>query len=198
MAAKPRLRLERVVTRRNKVLTVHTEAVGTSVKDEAVEMQREHHAKMHAPANGNETSLLDLFNGRLHVEFVKQVGNTYVPVEWPKQATHRLVATSWNTEPGKTHMPLDYALSVCAVPLRPKLAQSSVVIRKCMPKGVPVYKIDGPVEGKQTVLRFIIIATKAKVQLRAVPKLTSAECDILYQGIVRASRRKKLHKLLGD
>lgn len=142
-------------------------------------------------------SLLYLFNVEL-VDFVRQLPDgTYVPVEWPKDATHELHPTKWNNprdyKPnghGKIQMPDGYALSVCAEPLvrRGMLARGRAVkIRRELPAERPAYLADGGVAGKRSVLWWMVQQMKADVTKRFVLKATSEQCDTLYRNLMVAN-----------
>lgn len=163
----------------------------TLMQDGAVAM-RDHVAKMNR-AQEFGTDLLHLFNRRM-VDHVRQTApNTYVPVFLPKMATHILKGTLWNKDAKKNEiMEHGYALAVVAVPIKPRVRQTSLVIRKAIPKGAPVYRHVGELRGKRGVLRWMVEATKAKVHLRALVKYNDTECDELYERLKRASLRKKL------
>ncbi len=160
---------------------------------ESVETQRVHVAKMkHCGSYG--TDLLKLFNVEL-VDHVKQTGpNTYVPVFSPKNATHELIGTAWMKDKIRKQeiMEHGYAVSVVASPMRPKLRQTSLVVKKPIPSTAPVYRQDGELRGKRGVILWLVQATKAKIHLRTIPKMTEAECDLAYLRIRRASLIKKL------
>lgn len=142
-------------------------------------------------------SLLKLFNNGLF-DFAKEVGDgEYEGVDWPTQATHHLVPTSWNSDRlykpnshGKKQKPLGFALSVCAVPLHRKfrLRGKLVQVRATLPpvKERPIYVAAGDLDGKRSVLRWMIEAQRAKVSKRFLAKASSAQLDVLYRNLLLA------------
>lgn len=165
---------------------------GPTLMQEGETAQREHVAKM-ADGKSFGTSLLRLFNDEL-VDHVRQTGdNTYVPVFSPKLATHQLVGTAWHKDSQKRDI-VDhgFAIAVVAKPLRPKLRQTTLVVKKAIPSTAPVYRQDGELRGKRGVILWLVQATKAKVHLRVIAKMSEADCDLTYQRIRRASLIKKL------
>jgi hypothetical protein len=183
----PRLRLNRIATASHRTKPI--ERV-TSIEEDVQQYKRGLHVD---PAVPFGTNLVILFN-KEYVDFVRKEGVNYIPVEWPGQATHKLVPTSWNNKPTRAMPISSYALSVCAQPMKIRHKQTGLIIRKCIPKFGPAWKVTYEIGGKRNVLRFLIHATKAKVPKRAIDKLTSEECDQLYNQIVRASRLRRALK----
>lgn len=144
-------------------------------------------------------SLMHLFNVDL-IDFVRQEkDSSYTPVDWPKDATHELVPTSWNSKKlykpnghGKIQMPDGYALSVCAVPLTRKYVLKGPMIKASqpLPEGRLVYDVAGSLEGKKAVLGWMIEQMKAKVKKTFLKKATSAQCDTLYRNLIIAHQKK--------
>lgn len=138
------------------------------------------------------TNLLHLFN----VDFVDHVqktgANLYRPVFLPSKATHVLVGTSWERDRNKQEICTNgFALSVVARPLRPRLRQSSIELKCAIPSTAPVYRSEGPIEGKRGVLYWIITASmrpraggKLKKEIRL---MDHPECDQIYVRLRRAS-----------
>ena len=144
-----------------------------------------------------ESSLLALFNAPSFCEFIKlQKDGSYLALEWPKGATHQLIATRWNTQDerklwkGMNGMPLNYALSVCAVPCirrQPRARSKIIHITRNLPKTHPMYDIYGAEGGKRRVLRWMVQAMRAKeIKLNALKSYPSAQCDMLYKALRRA------------
>lgn len=134
-------------------------------------------------------SLLEMFNTHL-VDFVRQEGDKYIPLEWPGRATHQLVPTLWNKEPTpNTPASEVYALSVCANPLRIRHVRTELTVKKLFPKRPPIYKVDAEVSGKRNVLKFLIVAMGAPLKLKkSVEDYDTDDCDLLYNRLIRASR----------
>lgn len=144
-------------------------------------------------------NLLDLFNQ--DVDFVKQVGDfEYRAVEWPKFATHHLVATRWNTRKeykpnskGRYVMVDGYALAVVAEPMRVRLHRTAMVVRACFPKrGAPIFRHDAELKGKRAVLRYLMEAmqpVRHSVWKRKLMHMDTDDCDMLYTNLIRASRK---------
>lgn len=146
------------------------------------------------------TRLLLLFNRDL-VDFVRQEKNgTYTPVDWPKQATHQLIPTSWNNpkdyrpnKSGHRQMPDGFALSVCAVPLKRKTVMRGMMVKVSRrlpePKARPAYLVAGELDGKKNVLRWMIEAMGAKVKKTYLKNAGHAQCDSLYRSLLDAHAR---------
>ena len=138
------------------------------------------------------TEFLKLFNTHC-VDFVKRLPDgTYVPVEWPRQATHKLVATRWNNPEdfpvnahGKRVVPDYLALSVCAVPLHRKrvLRGPAIKIRAPLPRIHPEYYGHGGVNGKRKVVFWMVKAMHARVKKTFVKRATEAQLDLLYRNL---------------
>lgn len=194
----PRLRLDRVLSRSlaevRREERAHPPHIPTIVEESTAEINDriKHLREVHVT---DSTSLLYLYNVQ-RVDFVHLHDNHYVPVDWPKQATHRLRPTSWNTEPTRSMPNPTWALSVCTIPLRPRVHRSSIQIRHPIPRQGSVYLSASGLAGKRAVLLQLLIAMKAKVPVRVIPRLTLAECDLLYQQLARASRLLLLHRHL--
>lgn len=145
------------------------------------------------------TNLIRLYNE--DVDFVKQIGDfDYVPVGWPKHATHHLKATRWNKRDefkpnsrGKVVQPEGYALSVVAEPMHFTYKRTAMVVRAVYPKhGVPAYRQGAGVAGKRNVLRFLLEAMRPldlPQWRRKLKRLDELECDGLYTNLIRASRK---------
>jgi len=141
------------------------------------------------------TEFLKLFNTHC-VDFVKRLPDgTYVPVEWPRQATHKLVATRWNNPEdfpvnahGKRVVPDYLALSVCAVPLHRKrvLRGPAIKIRAPLPRIHPEYYGHGGVNGKRKVVFWMVKAMHARVKKTFVKRATEAQLDLLYRNLREA------------
>lgn len=194
MPTTPRLRLDRIAHRR--IAEVRKkEASAAPVKDECIrdESQRQIQKRIHSLEEEKRvfgTNLVTLFNEEL-VDFVRKVDDTtYEAVEWPSQATHQLVPTSWNKEDKHPNAP-KLALSVCAVPLRRRVRQTAVVVRKPFPKGAPAYVPSKSVTARRNILRFLVVAMKAKVAPTVLDKMNSTELNLFYQALIRASRNLK-------
>jgi hypothetical protein len=142
-----------------------------------------------------ENSLLHFYNVGLY-EYAKQLKDgTYEPCEWPTEATHRLVPTSWNYDKlykpnahGAIQKPggaAKFALSVCAMPLTRKrrLRGAIIHIRAELPENAPAYRADGSVEGKRQVIRWMVEAMRAKVKKTFVKRATSQQLDTLYRNL---------------
>lgn len=164
-----------------------------SLLQESKKLFAEHRKKIMLHSTGESTSLLDLFN-RDFVEFVKWTGTGYAPVEWQHQATHQLVATVWNKEPTPNCPKGLFALSVVANPLKPKLAATTMTIKRVIPKGAPVYKLTGKLNGKRGVLLWLVKATGASFHRRLITKMNVDECDLLYRNIHRADLHLKFYE----
>lgn len=141
---------------------------------------------------------MHLFNIEL-ADFVRQKKDgSYVAVEWPKDATHQLVPTSWNVRKlykpnghGKIQMPKGFALSVCAVPLTRKFVLKGTYIKakNKLPEGRLCYKIDGSLEGKKIVLEWMVEVMEADVKDGYVESATNDQCDSLYRNLIVAHNR---------
>lgn len=142
------------------------------------------------------TSLLRLFNVEL-VDFVKQnKDGSYTAVEWPKLATHELVPTQWNhprlykpNKAGRLIMPDGFALSVCAFPLHRTGSLSHGKPIKCtrsLPNKSPQYLAEGSVEGKRTVLTWMVKHMRAQVKKSFIAEATESQCDTLYRNLIVA------------
>lgn len=145
------------------------------------------------------TNLIQLYNS--HVDFVRKHGDyDYRAVEWPKFATHRLVATRWNKKEefrpnskGKIVQPDGYALSVCATPIRINFKRTTLKIKHRFPKGrfAPIYYAKGTLESKKKVLRqYVMLMGVPKRYLRAIKFFDEEDCDTFYRNLIRASRLK--------
>jgi len=146
-------------------------------------------------------SLIHLFNVE-HVDFVRKNGDDYDPVEWPKFATHSLRPTRWNTDKehkpnsrGKLVKPDGYALSVCAEPMKIRFHRTTLKVKRRFPDGktaaAPVYKKAAPVESKRSVLAFLVDYMGAPAKFRRLlRRFNDADCDKLYNNLIRASRIK--------
>ncbi len=148
----------------------------------------------HAPTN-----LVKLFNS--NVDFVRKTGDhVYEPVDWPKFATHRLDATTWNTKDkfrpnskGKIVQPDGYALSVVATPLKIKFSRTTLEVKRKFPSGklAPIYYANGSEDSKRKVLRHLIDLMGAPKKFKRLIKIMDAEdLDVLYRNLIRASRIK--------
>jgi hypothetical protein len=198
MKIQHRLRIDRIRSRSLPAFRkAHPDADGheTTILEDIENERKRQQNKRHEIHNGNACTLFKLFNENL-VDEVKFVDGEYVEADFDPKATHRLVGTSWNTEPTPNMPNPRYALSVCAVPLKPKLHQTGLVIRKPIPRDAVPYKTSGSVGGKRNVLRMLLTITKAKLAPTLLLKMTSAECDQLYQQITRASRLLLFKKYL--
>ena len=143
-------------------------------------------------------SLIHLFNSEL-VDFVKKnEDDTYTPVEWPKDATHELIPTSWNSrnkykpnKKGVVVMPDGYALAVCAVPLQRKFKLKGVFLTATqrLPEGagaVPVYDVNASEGGKRAVLEQLTELMGADLKLSTIQKSNGVQCDGLYRSLANA------------
>lgn len=145
-------------------------------------------------------SLMHLFNVEL-VDFVRQEKDgSFTPVDWPKDATHSLTPTSWNSRKlykpnghGKIQMPEGFALSVCATPLVRKyltrMKGAMIKASQPLPEGRMVYDVAGSLEGKKLVLSWMIEHMKAKVTKTTLKNATSAQCDSIYRNLMVAHQK---------
>lgn len=165
----------------------HKTVLEISREDQAV-----HVTKMTAECREFGTNLLQLFNVDF-VEHVQKVGpNNYRPVFLPSRATHVLVGTSWRTDKQDREICTNgFALSVAARPLRPRLRQSSLELREAIPATAPIFRNDGPLDGKRGVLRWIITATMkpraGKRLIKEIGHMSHEECNQIYVRLRRAS-----------
>lgn len=150
----------------------------------------------------NAGQLLRLFNNR--VDYVRYDGNVAKPCDKAK-ATHRLVATSWNNDSAvarqerakrtqaKRILPVGYALSVCAVPLRELRDASTLRLRQPFNRAeMPVYEAAGSLPGKRKVLLWLATYADNAAKLRKqIKELPAAKCDSLYRNLLRANRRAR-------
>lgn len=183
-AQSSRLRLERVAARPSRNVEKSTPTNpdaddGLHLKDEAARVLAVRMQRLTAHS-GDSSNLFELFHVQF-VDFVKFDGERYVPVEWRHEATHQLYGSG---------------VGVCAFALRPRLKKTNLKITHALPKSAPAYKPAASVGSKRNVLRFLVTATKARVPLRALPKLSSSECDLLYLNIIRASKLLKFRHAL--
>jgi hypothetical protein len=163
----------------------------TILAQSVIEM-RERRERLNANGSRGTVSFLTMFNDQL-VDFVyyDSEKDEYRAVEWESEATHQLIPTAWNKEPNPYTPSKMFALSVCAKPLRPRLKQTNIKIKKLFPKKGPTYKLTASLNGKQSVLKYIVIAMRAKVKLSIIPRLSNKECDLLYRNLKRASLIKR-------
>jgi len=134
------------------------------------------------------SSFLDLYNVHL-IEFVRKMDDgSFKACHFPKKATHRLEATSWNKEPTVNFKSKAWACSVCAIPINAYLRPTNIKVKKPFPSNITAYNSKGAIVGKRNVLLYVIKAMEAKVNKVAVSKMLHEECDQLYRNLIRASR----------
>lgn len=119
-----------------------------------------------------------------------------------RTATHQLQCTHWNSDGAlpknfkqrlralKTR-PDGFALSVCAVPINGPRRRPTAHKFKCHLTGdkVPVYEVNGSIEGKRAVLSCMADAHRTPTRMRRLIRhLSNAKCDALYLQFVRANR----------
>lgn len=170
-----------------------------SIRDEAAQEQAAAIAKR-LEVHEYGTSLIDLFNVGLF-DFVKQEKDgSYTPVDWPKDATHELIPTSWNNprdfkpnKSGKRVMPDGFALSVCAVPMTRKfqLRGKMIKARKALPgpKERLAYIAAGPIEGKRATIRWMVDAMEAKVTKTEIREADDDKLNNIYRNLLMAHAR---------
>ena len=192
-----RLRLNRILHRNlNSFRKQHPElSKEPSVEEDARRTSEEFIHRLNEVHESDGVSLLDLFNVGL-VDFVNLRSGHYRAVDWPKQATHKLVGTSWNNEPTRAMPNPRFALSVCAMPLRPHHYAPALSTRRVISIKETLYTVSARIEGKRNVLRTLLTQAQAKLPLRVLLRMTSKECDLLYQQLVRANRMLILKKAL--
>lgn len=153
--------------------------------------------------NTHPAQLVALFNAGY--DYAVRQGDTWVA--HPKEhATHSLICTAWNTMPkgssrqalrDRKTLPDGYALSVCAVPLKPLSDRTSVRLAKPIAE-LPVYERRGTLAGKRAVLSVMVESHGTPTKMRRlIAKLGNEHCDRLYKSLLRANRRarRRLRKL---
>lgn len=196
MPTKTRLRLERIsgrsiaAVRRQESQTL---VVEKTLREEIVDEANALRKHLHEPHEAFGASFIHLFNKDL-VDFVRIKGDACVAVEWPHQATHRLVPTSWNDNTLPRNAPDLFALSVCAEPLHRRLHRTALKVKRGLPEGAPVYRKAGPLSGKRGVLHYMLKATSASISPGIVFKMKSEELDILYHTLINAINLKNHSK----
>ena len=164
--------------------------------DEAI-----HKRKSHTGEFG--VNLLHLFNHQ-GVDYLRQAktGN-FQKVDWPKDATHKLVCTRWiedydpSEQRRQVFVPVGEqgpALSVCAIPMHRKLRASKLKIKRPLPKNStwwPIYKTDMSLNAKKKMVleyaKLCGVYRRTGRMLRKTP-LTGEQLDELQKEFVRASR----------
>ena len=123
-------------------------------------------------------------------------------LEWPTNATHRLVPGYWNHDKlwkpngkGAVQKPDGFALSVCAVPLTRKfrLRGKLIKVRASLPpmKERPVYMAKGDIEGKRNVLHWMVRVQRAKVSARTINKASYTQLDTIYRNLLQADTYRR-------
>jgi hypothetical protein len=127
------------------------------------------------------------------------------PLDWPKRATHKLIATSWyddeeeiKRQKGRRAVfhPTGHegkALSVAAIPLKIKLRKGVLRITRTLPRSAkrwPVYRVDWiKLSKKHQALRtFATMTGCVRRYSKRIKALTHAECDAMAREFIRSSR----------
>lgn len=171
-----------------------------SIKDEHARTVEKFISKMNGQPSAHDVAgrLLHLFNVRM-VDFVRQdKAGAFIPVDFPKKATHRLEPTAWEdprTEKTDKHRDRfrgdpNTATAVCAIPMHRKhvLRGPAVHATRALPapRLRPVYDAQGSVVSRRIVLLWMIKAMRAKVHQRFVKKASEGQCDLLYRNLMVA------------
>lgn len=145
---------------------------------------------------GNGVPFIGLFN--VGYDFVRILfDGVHVDGCTRERATHRLVCTAWNIPPPlisnirkrlrmeKEWRRKDYALSVCAIPLKRRQRQPTIKLRCGLPNA-PIYKAASTLLAKREVLAAYGLNRATARRLRT---MTTAECNRLYDNLLRANRK---------
>ena len=149
-----------------------------------------------------DASLLEMFNVQF-IDFVhKNKDGTFTPVEWPRYATHELVPTAWNkpvevkgkngkrTKETVHRVEVQFALAVCAVPLRRKEIPANLRVRKRVKLAMHPYRKDASDSAKRKIIEGMARAAKTPAAFwRQLKTLDGPALDKAYLRLCTALRQ---------